>query len=158
MKIRRIEEKDNIRMAEIIRECLTEYDCAGRMDTAWGDKALDYLSKVYVLDKNGYWVAESDDGQVVAGVGIGILEGESDICELQKMYCLKQYRGTGIAQNLLDTALDFAKSYYKKCYLETRDNMERAKSFYERNGFVHTCATFGATGHGGCDYHYIKTL
>jgi len=158
MLIRRIEAKDNATMAAIIRECLTEYGCAGRMDTAWGDKMLDCLSEAYVSDKNGYWIAENDAGQIVAGVGIGILEGEADICELQKMYCLSSFRGTGAAQELLDTALDFAGQYYNKCYLETRDNMERAKSFYERNGFVHTCATYGATGHGGCDFHYIKEL
>ena len=158
MLIRRIEAKDNEAMAAIIRQCLTEYGAAGRMDTAWGDKMLDRLSEVYVLDTNGYWVAQDEQGQIVAGVGIGILDGETDICELQKMYCLASCRGTGIAQALLGTAIDFAKQHYSKCYLETLENMDRAKRFYEKNGFVHTCATYGATGHGGCDFHYIKDL
>ena len=74
-------------MAEIIRDCLTEYGCAGRMDTAWGDPYLDHLSEVYVLENNAYFVAENDEGQIVAGVGIGALDDEKGICELQKMYC-----------------------------------------------------------------------
>lgn len=158
MVIRRILKEDNERMAFIIRACLTEYGCNGNMATAWGDPCLDYLSEVYVKENVGYWVALNDDGIVMAGVGIGTLEGESEVCELQKMYCLPEFRGTGMAQKLLEEALSFARRYYKKCYLETRDNMERAKRFYERNGFTYTKETLGATGHGGCDYHYIRNL
>lgn len=158
MLIRKIEKKDDARVAFIIRECLTEYGCAGRMDTAWGDPYLDRFSEVYVNDNNCYWVAENDEGLVVAGVGIGPLSGESKTCELQKMYCLPEYRGSGIAQKLLDTALEFAKTLYETCYLETRDNMDRAKRFYEKNGFSYTKETIGCTGHGGCDYHYIMKL
>lgn len=158
MIIRRIEEKDNEAMAEIVRECLTEYGAAGRMDTAWGDPCLNCLSTVYVLEKNAYWVAENEEGKIIAGVGVGILEGVTETCELQKMYCLKEYRGTGVAQKLLETALEFAERYYDSIYLETLDNMDRAKRFYERNGFAHTKETIGETGHGGCDFHYIKKL
>lgn len=158
MKIRLIEQKDNARVAEIIRQCLTEYGCAGRMDTAWGDPYLDRFSEVYVHDNDSYWVAENDEGIVVAGVGIGPLTNEVNVCELQKMYCLPEYRGLGIAQKLLDEALSFAVKYYDVCYLETRDNMDRAKRFYEKNGFEYTSKTCGCTGHGGCDYHYIKRL
>ena len=158
MLIRRIEKKDDLRVAYIIRECLTEYNCQGRMDTAWGDPYLEHFSEVYVRPDNAYWVAEDDEGTVIAGVGVGPLSGVAGTCELQKMYCLKEYRGTGIAQKLLDGALEFAKKHYDICYLETCDNMDRAKRFYEKNGFTHTEDTIGSTGHGGCNYHYIKSL
>ena len=36
--------------------------------------------------------------------------------------------------------------------------MVRAKEFYEKNGFVYTELTLGSTGHGGCDFHYIRNL
>ena len=36
--------------------------------------------------------------------------------------------------------------------------MDRAKEFYEKNGFVYTELTLGSTGHGGCDCHYIRNL
>lgn len=158
MIIRLIESKDNSQIASVIRECLREFGCAGMMDTAWGDPCLDRLSEVYVHENDAYWIAENDEGKVIAGVGIGRLENEEDICELQKMYCLPEYRGTGIAQRLVDEALTFATKYYRRCYLETRHNMDRAKRFYEKNGFVYTSETLGCTGHGGCDCHYIRDL
>lgn len=158
MLIRRISEKDNAQVAYIIRSCLTEFGAAGNPHTAWGDPFLDRFSEVYVRENNAYWVAENDSGTVVAGVGIGPMEGSDGICELQKMYCLKEYRGCGISQNLLDIALEFAKLHYKSCYLETLGNMTRAQRFYEKNGFVKTDATIGNTGHDACDFHYIKEL
>lgn len=155
MKIRLIEKKDDASVATIIRECLTEYGCAGNMGTAWGDPYLDRFSEVYVLSNNAYWVAENDEGIVVAGVGIGPLDEDSGICELQKMYCIKEYRGSGIAEELLNTALDYARKHYKGCYLETLNNMDRAKRFYEKNGFKHTDETMGCTGHDDCEYHFV---
>lgn len=158
MLIRLIEKKDDAVVASIIRDCLIEYGGDHRPDTAWADPYLDRFSEVYVLENNAYWVAENDDGEVIAGVGIGPMEGEPEICELQKMYCRPNYRGTGIAGKLLDTALDFARKYYKFCYLETMHNMDRAKQFYSKHGFEHTDETIGCTGHGGCDTHYIIKL
>lgn len=155
IRIRRSEQRDDLRIAQIVRDCLTEYGYAGRMDSAWGDPFLEHFSEVYIHDDDAYWVAENEDGLVVAGVGIGPMEGVEDVCELQKMYCIKEYRGTGIAQRLLDIALRFAKEHYSSCYLETFENMERARRFYERNGFRHTTETIGCTGHSGCDCHYV---
>lgn len=145
-------------MARIIRSCLTEYGGDHRTDTAWGDPFLDRFSSVYVLEESCYWVAENEKGMVVAGVGIGPIEGERDICELQKMYCLPAYRGTGIAGLLMQTALDFARRFYGYCYLETMENMVRAQRFYEKFGFEKTSRTVGATGHGGCSCHYLRPL
>ena len=158
MLIRKIEKKDDAAVAAIIRECLTEYGGDHRSDTAWADPYLDRFSEFYVLENNCYWVAENDDGSIAAGVGIGPMDGEDDVCELQKMYCLGPYRGTGIAQALVETAFDFAAKHYKYCYLETMDSMDRAKRFYEKNGFVRTDRTLGSTGHSGCGCHYIREL
>ena len=158
MTIRKIEKKDDARVASIIRECLIEYGGDHRDDTAWADPYLDRFSEVYTQEKNCYWVAENDDGVVVAGVGVGPIEGVEGICELQKMYCIKEYRGQGYANALIETALDFATNHYKQVYLETMSNMDRAKRFYEKKGFVHTFEAIGVTGHYGCDCHYIKAL
>ena len=158
MKIRLIEPKDNLTVANIIRTCLTEYGGDHRSDTAWGDPGLEHFSDVYAPEGMAYWVAESDDGTVIAGVGIGPIGTDND-CELQKMYCLPDFRGTGIAGELLETALAFARKYYNRCYLETMENMLRAMKFYEKHGFSRTEETLGATGHNGCPVHYIiRTL
>ena len=96
--------------------------------------------------------------RIIGGVGIGKLPGAVGVCELQKMYCLPEARGTGIAQELLQTALEYAKKYYAKCYLETLPNMKAAQKFYEKHGFVRIYEAVGQTGHFACDVLYIKDL
>lgn len=152
--IRKIEEKDNARVEFVIRSCLIEFG-ANHEGTAWADKNLGNFSNVYNSEGNAYFVALVDD-IVVAGSGIGHLT--DDICELQKMYCLPEYRGLGISQKLMDECLTYAKKYYKKCYLETLDNMTRAIKFYERNGFQRIYEPVVNTGHFSCDVRYIKQL
>ena len=156
-KIREIEAKDNSRIEKIIRDCLIEYG-GNHEGTAWADPNLGRFSEIYRDELNKYWVAENEEGVVVAGVGIGKLDGVDGICELQKMYCIKEARGTGVAQNLINIALEYAKKYYKKCYLETLDNMIEAQKFYEKNGFERTYEQIVKTDHFACEVKYIKEL
>ncbi len=155
--IREIEKKDDKKVENIIRTCLIEFG-ANHEGTAWADPDLNRFSEVYNTEGNKYWVAEDENGEVVGGVGIGRLEGTKDICELQKMYCLSQARGTGIAHKLIEIALEYARKYYRRCYLETLHNMIAAQKFYEKHGFKRTDEFFGETGHYACDVRYIKNL
>ena len=152
-----IEEKYNKEIENVIRTCLIEYG-ANHEGTAWADPNLGKFSEIYNDEYNKYWVALDEDGKVVAGVGIGKLEGTDEVCELQKMYCLKSYRGSGVAYKLMDIALDYAKDYYKRIYLETLENMTRAQRFYEKYGFARTLEPVAQTEHFACDVRYIKDL
>ena len=96
------------------------------------------------------------EGQIVGGAGIGGLTPE--VCELQKMYCLKEARGTGVAHELMKLCLEYAKQYYKKCYLETFSNMVAANKFYTKYEFRKLDKPFLETVHFGCDVWYIKDL
>lgn len=155
--IRLIESKDNRQVEKIIRSCLIEFG-GNHEGTAWADPNLGRFSEIYNKKGNAYWVAEDETGTVVAGVGIGALQGLSDVCELQKMYCLPQARGCGVAQDLMKVALEYARKYYKKCYLETLDNMIAAQKFYEKHGFTRVDKPLLETGHFCCDVRYIKEL
>ena len=152
-KIREIEAKDNKEVENIIRTCLVEFG-ANHEGTAWADPNLGRFSEIYNSEGNKYWVAEDEKGKVVAGVGIGKLDGIDDVCELQKMYCLKETRGTGVAHKLMKIALDYAKRYYSRCYIETLSNMVAANKFYKKYGFE----PLVKTGHFACDVRYIKNL
>ena len=155
--IREIEEKDNKEIEQVIRSCLIEFG-ANHAGTAWTDPNLGRFSEIYNTDENKYWVAEDENGKICGGVGIGILEGTDGICELQKMYCLPEVRGTGVTHKLMNTALEYAKKYYKKCYLETLDNMVAAQKFYEKYGFKRVYEQVVKTEHFACDVRYIKDL
>lgn len=156
-KIREIEKRDDLCVERIIRDCLIEYG-ANHEGTAWADPDLARFSEIYVSEGNKYWVAEDELGTVVGGVGIGELPGEESVCELQKMYCIPEARGTGVSCELMDTALEYAKKYYTHCYLETLDNMYAAHRFYEKYGFERTDTSYGDTGHYACGVKYIRKL
>lgn len=154
-RIREIEEKDNKQVEHIIRTCLIEFG-GNREGTAWCDPNLGIFSEVYNKPGHKYWVVENEDGIVVGGAGIGALT--EDVCELQKMYCLEEARGTGAAHELMKLCLDFAKNYYKKCYIETFGNMTAANKFYKKYEFQQLDKPFLETEHFSCDVWYIKNL
>lgn len=156
MLIRKIEEKDNLEVEKLIRDCLIEFG-GNKPGCAWEDKDLGRFFEVYQPENRQYLVIEKD-GHIVGGCGIGPVEGKDKICELQKMYCYKEVRGTGIAQQLLDQSLAFAKKYYQRCYLETFSNMVRANHFYLKNGFLLLNQPLIKGPHYACDRWYIKDL
>ena len=155
--IRTIQKEDNAAVERIIRSCLDEFG-APHAGTAWADPYLGRFSEVYSKEGNRYWVAVDANGTVLGGTGIGGFPEDSSLCELQKMYCLPVIRGKGIAQKLLDIALDYAKKYYSVCFLETLDNMTAAQKFYERNGFVKVPKAPVDTGHYACGICYERGL
>lgn len=156
MLIREIEERDNEQVEALIRTCLIEFG-ANKPGCAWTDPNLGCFYQVYQEDKSKYWVVEKD-GNIVAGCGIGSVDKKNDACELQKMYSLKEVRGTGIAEQLLNLSLEFAKKHYKQCYLETFENMVAANKFYKKHGFTQLDKPLVETEHYACDVWYIKTL
>lgn len=157
MKIREIQEKDNKQVEKVIRTCLIEFG-GNREGLAWADPDLGNFSNVYNKTGYKYWVVESETGEILGGCGIGKLYDLEDVCELQKMYCMPEIRGTGIAHELMKIALEYAKKYYKKCYIETLSNMVAANKFYKKYGFEKLKEPLIKTEHYACDVWYIKEL
>ena len=155
--IREIEAKDNKEIEKIIRNCLIEFG-ANHEGTTWADPNLGRFSEIYNTEGNKYWVVTDENDKLVGGVGIGRLEGVEGVCELQKMYCVPEARGVGVAHKLMEIALIYAKKYYSRCYLETLENMVAAQKFYEKHGFVRTYEPVVITEHFACDVRYIKEL
>lgn len=156
-RIREIERRDNKEVENVIRTCLIEFG-ANHDGTAWSDPDLCRFSEIYNTEGNKYWVALDDNKKIVGGVGIGKLYGIEDVCELQKMYCLPETRGTGVSHKLMDMALEYASKYYKRCYLETLENMVAAQKFYEKYGFERIYEPLVKTEHFACEVRYIKNL
>lgn len=155
--IRPIREADNAQVEQVIRSCLVEFG-ANHQGTAWADPDLGRFSFVYSTEDSRYWVAEDEAGKIVAGVGIGPLPGAAGVCELQKMYCLPECRGTGLARRLMETALAYAARFYQRCYLETLPNMLAAQKLYEHFGFQRLHEPLVQTTHFACDVRYLKEL
>jgi putative acetyltransferase len=155
MKIRKIQQKDNQAVGEIVQTVLMEMG-APKVGTAYADPFLFNLFEVYQEPKSVYYVIENDD-IIIGGSGIGPLEG--DVCELQKMYFLPEARGLGLGSKLMEICLADAKSFgYSGCYLETMPYMIDAQKLYKKVGFINIDAPMGSTGHTSCPVWMLKKL
>ena len=159
LHLRLIEARDNNRIASIIREVMTAYDCVGEGYSIEDDE-VDAMFEVYTLPYGKYFVVSDKAGTVYGGAGINILEGgDSSICELKKMYFLPAIRGKGWGRKILQSCLLAAKEMgYKQCYLETVDRMKEANALYVKMGFTQIFKSLGCTGHNSCDSYYVKNV
>lgn len=59
--------------------------------------------------------------------------------ELKRLYVLKEYHGTGIAQQLMDFCITFAEQHtYQLVWLGVWEHNLRAQKFYTKYGFVNS--------------------
>jgi putative acetyltransferase len=155
---RPIEPRDDVAVAAIIRAVMPEFRADGP-GFAIHDPEVSAMSRAYSAPNAIYLVVELD-GKLVGGGGIASLRGGADgVCELQKMYFLRQARGRGLGRALIEELLLRARSLgYRTCYLETLTGMDAALRLYEQQGFQRRCAPLGATGHSSCDRWYELEL
>jgi len=158
MKIREIENADNIKLAVAVRKVLIEMGVP-KVGTAYADAELDAMFEAYQEDRYIYYVVEQAI-EILGGAGIAPLKnGDPKVCELQKMYFLPQARGKGLGKEMIHRCLDFAKAnQFKQCYIETMPNMEAAQKLYLKTGFTYIDHPMGDTGHSSCPIWMIKSL
>lgn len=93
---------------------------------------------------HNYIVAE-DKGKII-GIVTWLAHGlpKHQLCELDRIAVLPEYRGGGIAKKLFNELIKDAKSFYKKhnqklrkLYILTHADNIRAQKFYEKLGFNH---------------------
>ncbi|MFC2090875.1 GNAT family N-acetyltransferase [Bacteroidota bacterium] len=148
--IRPIRMEDDSKLGAIIRGCFLDYDAA-QQGTVFSDKVIDELSVSFGRERSAYFVLDLD-GKVLGGAGIQPLKGGAlHVCELQKMYILKEARGLGLGRALLVRCIEFAREQdFTLCYLESLPELKDALRMYERNGFQYIDSRMGATGYYGC--------
>ena len=158
MVIRKIEQKDNAAVAEIVRTVMLELG-APKVGTAYADPNLDTMFETYQNPNAVYFVIENE-GRIIGGAGIQQLDnGDETICELQKMYFLPETRGLGLGKKLINICLEQAVTFgYKSCYIETMTYMIAAQKLYKSVGFENLDAPLGNTGHSSCPVWMLKKL
>ena len=81
------------------------------------------------------------DGRIVGYCKMGVVDMDvdaADALELHRLYVDRDTRGSGVAQALMDDALDWARGKGAKVmYLSVWENNTRAQAFYKRYGFEH---------------------
>ncbi len=92
----------------------------------------------HYLDNNGTFLVLVDEGRVV-GCG-AIRRLNDDICELKRMWFLKDYRGRGLGMKMAQMLLQFAREAgYKRVRLDTANEEKQAQALklYQRLGFYY---------------------
>jgi putative acetyltransferase len=158
INIRRMRVEDNPAVARIIREVMTEFGAVG-CGYSINDPEVDDMYAAYSHAGHAFYVVELG-GRLLGCAGFGPLQGGNpDTCELRKMYFLPELRGIGAGSMLMRRCLeDAAVGGFKRCYLETTDNMHQARRLYERHGFEHLAKRMGDTGHAACGTWMAREL
>jgi DNA-binding MarR family transcriptional regulator/GNAT superfamily N-acetyltransferase len=87
----------------------------------------------YNPEKDRLWCAEHN-GKIIGCIGI---VGCGESAQLRWFLIAPHYRGIGLGKKLLQEALDFVKEKnYKRVYLDTTNDLEKAINMYKKIGFV----------------------
>ena len=93
--------------------------------------------------KNHHYIVSEENGKII-GIVTWLMHGlpKHQLCELDRIAVLPEYRGKGIAHKLFSAMVKDAKTFYKKnksklrkLYLLTHADNIRAHKFYEKLGF-----------------------
>ena len=126
--------KDNAALSALIKTVLIEFG-ANKPGFAFTDEETNALFEAYQGHGKGYFVVEKANS-LIGGIGYGPLLGaETTVCELRKMYLIKEARGLGLGDELLHFIQKEVKRLYQVMYLETLASMTQAISLYRRHQF-----------------------
>jgi putative acetyltransferase len=151
LKIREYKNTDNKPLIEMISTVLAEYKMS--LDFQGPDKDLEDLQNIYFNNKGVFFVAELA-GKIIGSVAVSKIDDEK--CELRKLYILKEHRGQGFGQMLLDRAIDFASlNGYGKMELEVSEKHKGAIRLYKKFGFANTGIRSCCPR---CDFIYAREL
>ena len=136
MHYRIIEPKDNLILANIIRDNLK----ANKLDipgTVYFDENLNNLSDFYLASpQRTYFIALDDNDNIIGGIGLAELGFMDDTAELQKLYLTDAVKGQGLSYKLIELVEETALNKgYKRIYLETHTNLKAAIHLYEKCGY-----------------------
>ena len=136
MHYRIIESKDNLILANIIRDNLK----ANKLDipgTVYFDENLNNLSDFYLASpQRAYFIALDDNDNIIGGIGLAELGFMDDTAELQKPYLTDAVKGQGLSYELIELVEETALNKgYKRIYLETHTNLKAAIHLYEKCGY-----------------------
>jgi len=159
MHIRQIKLSDNPFLASIIRNTLAEFG-ANHPGTVYYDAVTDSLFELFQKPLSVYYVAETNEGQILGGGGIYPTDGlPVATCELVKMYLLPEARGKGLGRSIIEKCLQSAKELgFESVYIESMPELRKALKVYELFGFEYLPGPLGNSGHFGCELWMIKNL
>ncbi|MCG9893964.1 MAG: GNAT family N-acetyltransferase [Fimbriimonadaceae bacterium] len=152
MLIRPAQPEDADSVVQVIQACYREFGFSWDWDGYHSD--LRDFAEFYFQNGNGYWVVESEGGDILGGGGLevhasprpsgdslveqdGLLWVAGADCELIRMYLLPEARGTGAAEPLFHRIRQAAVGQgCRRMEIWSDVLLTRAHRFYARLGAV----------------------
>ncbi|HEY2649343.1 MAG TPA: GNAT family N-acetyltransferase [Puia sp.] len=132
-QIREATNNDITSIKHVVFSCLKEFGL--RPDVNGKDKDLNDIEISYILSNGYFGIVLNSESDLVVGC-FGLFPFNEHICELRKMYLLKEERGKGLGKFILDSAIQIAREKkYKKIILETISPLKTAIFLYKQYGF-----------------------
>lgn len=125
---------------DLIRRNLQGYEEAGSVLASTFRRLRDLIS-TYKAEGSTFFVLRdmTESGTIIGAAGIGSLHGlppSEGLGEVRDLVLEEGYRGRGLGARLLKRCVEEAKSLgYKRLYLETTPQMEKAQKLFLRFGF-----------------------
>jgi len=88
----------------------------------------------YYFGRGGTFFVGLEEGRVVGTAGVRKLE--EGICEIRRIYLIKDFRGKGNGKKLFLAALDFAEKNCSGAVLKTDSTLNKAIDMYLKHGFT----------------------
>lgn len=114
--IRLIEEKDNHVLEMMIHNAISQFDDEIK------NNSLNKISDVYSEPKTAYYVAEDDEGNIVAGLGVYKIEGNENTCELKDLVIKDSFIDSNCIDDLIIMCIAFSKKYYNSICIKINDD------------------------------------
>ena len=132
IKIRRANTGEENIILVLVKTVLNDYGLT--VNTLTTDKDITDLEKYYF--RNNGWFAVLECNEKPVGT-YGIYGMKNNVCELRKMYLLKEYQGRGLGKMMMEDAMEVARGLgYKRMILETNKVMFKAMHLYQKFGFI----------------------
>ncbi|MBX2851969.1 MAG: GNAT family N-acetyltransferase [Phycisphaeraceae bacterium] len=131
--VRSYEQADHDEVARLYNDGLL----AGQIAPNDSGADMDYIREAYFdNERHHFWVAVQD-GHCVGMIGVA--SDEEHTAEIRRLRVKKGLQGTGIAAQLLETAIAHCKHHsYLKIRLDTRFEKDEAVDMFDKIGFQHT--------------------
>lgn len=144
--------RDKERVVALVFSVLTEYGL--QPDQENRDADLNDIESNYIRLRGPFDLIEDEERNLLGT--IGLFPVSRDVCELRKMYFIRQARGIGLGRFVLKRTVNRAREMgFKTIILETATVLKEAIRLYTRFGFTpFTSPHLSAR----CDQAYILKL
>ncbi len=130
-QLRKFKKGEEKSVFELVKTVLADYGL--KTDPAGTDLDLSDIDLHY-FSRGGWFSVIENEGKIIGSYGIYPVN--DIVCELRKMYLLKEFHGQGLGKRMMEEALIQARELgYTEMILESNSLLKNALALYRKYGF-----------------------